>query len=149
MARRRPRREVRRRFPLHPRADADVALKIPKSLDHDAIKWNRIMISYLRLSMIFSENRLPLCANAALRVRIMLWGRARACPRGSDAGLPRRSREEPDRQRRRYPPGPRSRSPNPARAFRLPLFFPPPGSLVRMKITTRYRVFERSGNRFA
>src|SRR4029077_16678574 len=80
MARRRPRREVRRRFPPLPRADADVALKIPKSLDHDAIKWNRIMISYLRLSMIFSENRLPLCANAALRVRIMLWGRARACP---------------------------------------------------------------------
>jgi hypothetical protein len=40
--------------------------------DHDAIKWNRIMISSLCLSMIFSENRFPLCANAALRVRIML-----------------------------------------------------------------------------
>jgi hypothetical protein len=42
------------------------------SLDHDAIKWNRIMILSLCLSMIFSENRFPLCANAALRVRIML-----------------------------------------------------------------------------
>jgi hypothetical protein len=41
-------------------------------LDHDAIKWNRIMISSLYLSMISSENRHPLCANAALRVRIML-----------------------------------------------------------------------------
>jgi hypothetical protein len=30
------------------------------------------MISSLCLSVIFSENRLPLCANAALRVRIML-----------------------------------------------------------------------------
>jgi hypothetical protein len=30
------------------------------SLDHDAIKWNRIMISSLYLSMIFSENRFPL-----------------------------------------------------------------------------------------
>jgi hypothetical protein len=29
-------------------------------LDHDAIKWNRIMISSLCLSMIFSENRFPL-----------------------------------------------------------------------------------------
>jgi hypothetical protein len=28
-------------------------------LDHDAIRWNRIMISSLCLSMIFSENRLP------------------------------------------------------------------------------------------
>jgi hypothetical protein len=30
------------------------------SLDHDAIKWNRIMISSLCLSMIFLENRFPL-----------------------------------------------------------------------------------------
>jgi hypothetical protein len=30
------------------------------TLDHDAIKWNRIMISSLCLSMIFSENRFPL-----------------------------------------------------------------------------------------
>jgi hypothetical protein len=29
-------------------------------LDHDAIKWNRIMISSLCLSMIFSESRFPL-----------------------------------------------------------------------------------------
>jgi hypothetical protein len=29
-------------------------------LDHDAIRWNRIMISSLCLSMIFSENRFPL-----------------------------------------------------------------------------------------
>jgi hypothetical protein len=28
--------------------------------DHDAIEWNRIMISSLCLSMIFSEQRLPL-----------------------------------------------------------------------------------------
>ena len=28
--------------------------------DHDAIKWNRIMIFSLYLSMIFSENRFPL-----------------------------------------------------------------------------------------
>jgi len=28
--------------------------------DHDAIKWNRIMILSLCLSMIFSENRFPL-----------------------------------------------------------------------------------------
>jgi len=40
--------------------------------DHDAIKWNRIMISSLCLSMIFSENRFPLCANAAVPVLIML-----------------------------------------------------------------------------
>jgi hypothetical protein len=32
----------------------------PGALDHDAIKWNRIMISSLCLSMIFSENRFPL-----------------------------------------------------------------------------------------
>jgi hypothetical protein len=31
-----------------------------EALDHDAIKWNRIMISSLCLSMIFSENRFPL-----------------------------------------------------------------------------------------
>ena len=31
-----------------------------KSLDHDPIKLNRIMISSLCLSMIFSENRFPL-----------------------------------------------------------------------------------------
>jgi hypothetical protein len=31
-----------------------------KPLNHDAIRWNRIMISSLCLSMIFSENRLPL-----------------------------------------------------------------------------------------
>jgi hypothetical protein len=30
------------------------------TLDHDAIKWNRIMISSPCLSMIFSENRFPL-----------------------------------------------------------------------------------------
>jgi hypothetical protein len=35
-------------------------------LDHDAIRWNRIMISSLCLSMIFSENRFTL-------FRIMLW----------------------------------------------------------------------------
>jgi hypothetical protein len=29
-------------------------------LDHDSIKWHRIMISSLCLSMIFSENRFPL-----------------------------------------------------------------------------------------
>jgi hypothetical protein len=40
----------------------------PRSLDHDAIKWDRIMISSLCLSMIFSENRFPL-------FRIMLWAR--------------------------------------------------------------------------
>jgi hypothetical protein len=32
------------------------------------------MISSLCLSMIFSENRFPLCADATLRVRIMLQG---------------------------------------------------------------------------
>jgi hypothetical protein len=32
----------------------------PVALDHDAIKLNRIMISSLCLSMIFSENRFPL-----------------------------------------------------------------------------------------
>jgi len=31
-----------------------------RRLDHDAIKLNRIMISSLCLSMIFSENRFPL-----------------------------------------------------------------------------------------
>jgi len=31
-----------------------------RALDHDAIKWNRIMISSFCLSMIFSENRFPL-----------------------------------------------------------------------------------------
>jgi hypothetical protein len=36
------------------------------TLDHDAIKWNRTMISSLCLSMIFSENRFPL-------FRIMLY----------------------------------------------------------------------------
>jgi len=30
------------------------------SLDHGAIKWNRIIISSLCLSMIFSESRFPL-----------------------------------------------------------------------------------------
>ena len=44
-----------------------------RTLDHDAIEWNRIMISSLCSSMIFSESRFPLCANAALRVRIMLY----------------------------------------------------------------------------
>src|SRR4029077_4189350 len=39
-------------------------------LDHDVIKWNRIMISSLCLSMIFSENGFPL-------FRIMLWGQIR------------------------------------------------------------------------
>jgi len=32
----------------------------PFRVDHDAIEWNRIMISSSRLSMIFSENRSPL-----------------------------------------------------------------------------------------
>jgi hypothetical protein len=40
---------------------------IKQSLDHDAIKKNRIMILSLYLSMIFSENRFPL-------FRIMLLG---------------------------------------------------------------------------
>jgi hypothetical protein len=40
---------------------------LPVVFDHDAIKRNRIMISSLCLSMIFSENRLPL-------FRIMLQG---------------------------------------------------------------------------
>src|SRR4029077_12875265 len=44
-----------------------------RTLDHDAITWKRIMLSSLCLSMIFSENRFQLCANAALRVRITLW----------------------------------------------------------------------------
>src|ERR1700686_1956510 len=39
--------------------------------DHDPLRLNRIEISS-SLSMIFSENRLPLCANVPLRVRIML-----------------------------------------------------------------------------
>jgi hypothetical protein len=58
------------------------------TLDHDAIKWNRNMISSPCLSMISAqtrfrvcrlrETRFPLCANAALRVRIMLWRIAQA-----------------------------------------------------------------------
>jgi len=31
-----------------------------QTLWHDAIKWNRVMISSFCLSMIFSENRFPL-----------------------------------------------------------------------------------------
>ena len=58
----------------HPKSTSQVHIPIPhprrlytsRSLDHDAIKWNRIMISSLCLSMIFSENRFPL-------FRIMLW----------------------------------------------------------------------------
>jgi hypothetical protein len=33
---------------------------LANALDHDAIKWNRVMISSFCLSMIFSENRFPL-----------------------------------------------------------------------------------------
>ena len=45
---------------------ADIAKSVSVSgfmssaLDHDPIRWNRIMISSLCLSMIFSENRFPL-----------------------------------------------------------------------------------------
>jgi hypothetical protein len=49
----------------HPNSTSQ-GLYTSRSLDHDAIKWNRIMISSLCLSMIFSENRFPL-------FRIMLW----------------------------------------------------------------------------
>ena len=48
------------------------------ALGHDPI---RIMITSLCLSVIFSENRYPLYANAALRVRILLWSSFRASPR--------------------------------------------------------------------
>jgi hypothetical protein len=49
--------------------------------DHDLIRLNRIMIPSPRLSMISAqrsafvarENRFPPCADAALRVRIMLY----------------------------------------------------------------------------
>jgi len=57
---------------------ADFSINIA-ALDHDAREWNRIVISSLCLRMICAqtlrvcrvENRFPLCANAALRVRIM------------------------------------------------------------------------------
>src|SRR4051812_37014579 len=54
------------------RAAVIPGLDIGSTRYHDPIRLNRIMISFLYLSMIFSENRFPLCANAALRVRIML-----------------------------------------------------------------------------
>jgi hypothetical protein len=43
-------------------SDASVAFSLLGlgTLDHDAIKWNRIMISSPCLSMTFSENRFPL-----------------------------------------------------------------------------------------
>src|SRR4029077_12344372 len=70
-------------------------------LNHDAVKWNRIMISSLCLSMISAqtrsafvarENRFPLCAYAALRVRIMLYRDFEAVFCRAKAPLPARTR---------------------------------------------------------
>jgi hypothetical protein len=47
---------------------ADFSINIA-ALDQDAREWNRIAISLF--THIFSENRFPFCASAALRVRIM------------------------------------------------------------------------------
>jgi hypothetical protein len=55
---------------MAPATVADFPINIA-ALDHDAREWNRITISSLCLRMIFSKNRFPLSANAALRVRIM------------------------------------------------------------------------------
>jgi hypothetical protein len=58
-------------------AQASAALKKGPAPDHDPIRLNRIMISSLCLSMIFSENRFPL-------FRIMLQARSRfKCLTGS------------------------------------------------------------------
>jgi hypothetical protein len=54
------------------------------SLDHDAIKWNRIMISSLCLSMIISENRFPLFRIMLLPFSCPRWRPEPA--RGKDRG---------------------------------------------------------------
>src|SRR4029453_11283485 len=48
---------------------------LPRALDHDPIRFDRIMILSPCLSMTFSEKPLSTCASAALRARIMLLER--------------------------------------------------------------------------
>jgi hypothetical protein len=57
--RRLPRRRDRRAYRLGVSEPPSASSALP-ALDHDAITQNRIVISSLCLSMIFSENRFPL-----------------------------------------------------------------------------------------
>ena len=67
-------KKFRARRGLSPRCGEE-ALLIPGSLDHDAIKWNRIMISSLCLSMISAQTRFAFVAreNRFPLFRIMPW----------------------------------------------------------------------------
>jgi hypothetical protein len=46
-------------------------IELETDLEHDSTELNHAPELSFCLSMIFSENRFPLCANAALRVRIV------------------------------------------------------------------------------
>jgi hypothetical protein len=61
-----------------------------KTLERDDFSSNRRPTLSFCSSMIFSENRCPLCADAALRVRIMLERlRRHSTSRGGSGNLPR------------------------------------------------------------